>query len=123
MSRKHIVKIWIDDERPAPAPGWHACQTAWDAIALIGQLFDECAQWDISNIKCELYISFDHDLGHGAGSGALVAEALRWWAHCNELPKNLKLYWAVHSANPIGRENIKNIMSSSFASHELNKIN
>lgn len=122
MAKTHKIKIWIDDERNPPTDGWHVCRTAWDAIALIGQLFDECVQWDISNIKCELTVSFDHDLGHGAGNGAQVAEALRWWAMKDEIPSNAKLYWRIHSANPIGRENIRNIMNENFAFCELNNV-
>lgn len=97
------MKLWIDDIRPAPE-GWVWAKTAVNAIAIIsaGQVEE---------------ISFDHDLGENVASGYAVASWLERMIYIDQLdlPK-----WHIHSANPVGRENISRAMKSAerFVSRE-----
>ncbi len=91
-----MVRLWLDDVRPAPE-GWvHAC-TAQAAISIL----------NVGNVT---EISFDHDLGpDNAGTGYDVACAIEEGAYDSLMPK---LKWAIHSANPVGRERITSAMNS-----------
>ena len=84
------MKLWIDDERPAPW-GWAHAKTAQEAIGWI-------EQGDIT------HISFDHDLGEGNGDGhdvvCFVEERIE--AGQMALPQ-----MTVHSANPVGARRIR----------------
>jgi hypothetical protein len=83
------MRIWLDDERPAPAGFLHLTK-AVDAIAsLQGGLVTE--------------ISLDHDLGDGP-SGYIVAKVIEELAYQNKIPR---LAWAVHSMNPVGVKNMR----------------
>lgn len=88
------LKIWLDDVRPAPKGYLHA----WNyegAIYLIEHL--SCLENDIE------LISFDHDLGENK-SGYDVAKYIVE----NHIP--IKEY-KVHSANPVGRFNIEQLLN------------
>ena len=89
-------KIWIDDIREAPEGYWHA-KTYEDAIRFI-QYFSFYGD----GIGIEL-ISFDHDLGE-TKSGYDVAKYIVE----NDIP--IKEY-KVHSANPVGRFNIEQLLN------------
>lgn len=84
------MKLWLDDERPAPA-GWVHVKTAKTAIALIA-----------SGTVAE--VSLDHDLGEpeamvGNGYQVLLAmEEMAAWGHGQSLPTIL-----IHTANPVAR--------------------
>jgi hypothetical protein len=81
------MKLWLDDERPAPV-GWKHVKTAQDAI------------WELSWNRVE-EISLDHDLGdETAGNGYIVACYIERYAREGSLKP---LRWSIHSANPIGR--------------------
>ena len=82
-----MIKIWLDDERPAP-DGWTLCKT-----------YEEC----VGLLPIATHISFDHDLG-GDKTGYDVAKYIENLA-ANGL--NHKIGWAIHSANPVGRTNIQ----------------
>lgn len=85
------VRLWLDDLRPAP-PGWVWVKTVPAALALLRRgLVGE--------------VSLDHDLGEdGGGTGYDVASWIEEEAFHVRLPR---LRWAVHSANPIGRERME----------------
>lgn len=82
------MRLWIDDERPAPE-GWKRAKTSVDAIVQLrlsivyNRPFDE--------------VSFDHDLG-----GDDTTRKVIMWMCENDIP------WPpivrVHTANPVGRE-------------------
>jgi hypothetical protein len=90
------MKLWVDDVRPMPKGFDYHAKTAQEAIHLIGQ-----------NIVEE--ISLDHDLGseEPRETGYFVAKFIMVAAH-NKWIKPIR--WAVHSANPVGRENIENAL-------------
>lgn len=94
------MKLWLDDERSPKDPyiqEWFGAvgdevwvKTANDAIHLLktGQV---------------VYISFDHDLGNGAGDGSQVADWIEEQAFNGNIPR---LEWAVHSKNQVGAKAI-----------------
>ena len=86
--------IWIDDIRPAPK-GYHWCKNYKQAIAMI-DYFSACEG------GIEL-ISFDHDLAEEK-SGYDIAKYLV------ENQSYIKGY-KVHSANPVGRFNIEQLLN------------
>jgi len=91
------MKLWLDDERPAPVGFDIHVKTAGDAIRLIksGRVTE---------------VSLDHDLGRSddpdisPGTGYDVAVWLEENAHTGKLPR---LTWNVHSANPVGRRRME----------------
>lgn len=90
------MKLWLDDERPAP-DGWVHVYTGEDAIRLLSQVTE---------------ISFDNDLGHPYPvrlEGRHVA---------NEIEKRCALglmgcpKWHVHTGNPVARKLITQAMQN-----------
>jgi len=90
-----MIKIWLDDIRPAP-DGFLWCHTAQSAL-------------DILKMQEVEYIDFDHDLGMYSLDGYMVAVYIETLAHAKKIKR---LGWSVHSDNPAGRERIKNAMLS-----------
>ena len=91
------MKIFIDDVRECP-DGWNLCRTAERAINLIDKQYAIISE-----------ISFDHDLGEGL-TGYDVAcfiEKQIFTGKMKHIPK-----WKIHSANPVGRQNIERAMKS-----------
>lgn len=79
------MKLWIDDERPAPE-GWTWAKTSVQAIHVLLWSADEVTE-----------VSFDHDLG-GEDTTRPVVLAL-----C-EMDFLFPPICRVHTANPVGRE-------------------
>lgn len=86
------MKIWLDDERPAPS-GWMWVKDPRQANCLI--------KTQGSEIEA---IAFDHDLGT-AMTGYDVACQLEEEAAMGRINKDIHL--SVHSANPVGKQRIK----------------
>ena len=81
------IRLWLDDERPAP-DGWVHARTAYEAIEFL-------LAGDVSEV------SLDHDLGPpDAGDGYQVACAIEQFAVLGRLSR---LAWRLHTANPVGR--------------------
>lgn len=77
------MKLWVDDERPAPDDTWTLARSSDEAVLhLIMRNWDE--------------ISLDHDLG-GDDTGFLV---LDWMIHEGVWPKTL----TIHTSNPPARK-------------------
>lgn len=91
------MKLWIDDERPAPAQ-WDGdiitCTNSGAALWLLERCVspgqDGEPQLDVAEM------SLDHDLGDGDTTRPIV----RWMAEHNLWPRVCR----VHTANPVGRE-------------------
>lgn len=84
------LRLWVDDERPAPA-GWYWATTVDEAI-------------DVLRSCVVVSMSTDHDLGLG-GEAYKVVQWLVFMKEVGELsfwPEEL----VVHSENPVGRDNI-----------------
>ena len=87
-------RLWLDDVRPLPSveEDWRLAVSLWEFKRLI-ELFG-----------LPYYISFDHDLGEG-GTGM---ECARWLVDKGyTIPE-----YDVHSANPVGTENIWGLLEN-----------
>ena len=97
--------IWLDDQKDDPdTPDRHPPSNEWFGFKSPKKV--------IYLIKIGIVdeISFDHDLGnHVIGNGYTVAKFIEREAFHGRC-KRIK--WSIHSANPIGRENIKRAMES-----------
>ena len=89
------MKLWMDDIRTPPEGFQLWAKDYDDAITLL-------------RTKRVTFVSFDHDLGEGK-TGYDVAKWIEQQAALRFLPK---LEWTVHSANPVGRDNIIAAMKS-----------
>lgn len=91
------MKLFLDDLRPCP-DDHHLCLTVEEAKA-----------WLRRGIVT--HISFDHDLGDsywGHPDPPTGYDLAKWIeTHADQIPR---LTWAVHSANPVGAQNIRMAM-------------
>lgn len=90
-----MIRLWLDDLRPAPA-GWVWVKTVAAAQALLRR--GEVAE-----------VSLDHDLGEETATGYDLATWIEEEAFHGRLPR---VKWAVHSANPIGRERMEQALGN-----------
>ena len=101
-----MIRLWLDDVRPVP-DGWEWVKTAWDAI-------------DVLSAGGVVEVSLDHDLGPPeAGSGYDVARWIESEAYHGRLAR---LRWAVHSANPIGRERMTRALEKADTCWDLAEL-
>ncbi len=93
-----MLRVWLDDCRPAPARFNRQCLTAHEAIELLQAGAVEA-------------ISLDHDLGDEAkvGSGYTVAKEIEYLAHEGKLKP---IHIMIHTQNPVGRKNMIAAISS-----------
>lgn len=91
------IKLYLDDIRTPKSEGW-----------TIVRNHDEFVNWIEKNGLPE-EISFDHDLGISDKNGYDSAKWLCDYCWTNGLPIPS---WNVHSANPVGRDNIIQILKS-----------
>lgn len=91
------IRLWLDDLRLMPGSFNRRAKTADEAIEIL-------KTGKVSKI------SLDHDLGpEEAGTGYDVASWIEEAAYNGELPK---LEWAIHSANPVGVQNMRRALQS-----------
>lgn len=103
------MKIWLDDIRKPPDDSWVWVVSARGAIAqlLLSEVDDDPVE----------LISFDHDLG-SSGTSMKVAEYIekRAFERAIKPPR-----WQIHSANPVGRANLKAALERSERLYEEQK--
>lgn len=83
------MKLWVDDERPAPE-GWYHALTSDAAIDILWINHSEAIGEKVTEI------SLDHDLGGDDTTRRVVM----WMAEHDIWPEIIH----VHTANPVGRE-------------------
>lgn len=98
------AKLWLDDIRTPPDASWVWCKSVALAEVLIR----------LSN-SVPSFISFDHDMGEGEPTGMDFA---KWLINgelnrVHKIPDNFQ--FAVHSANPCGRDNIQGLLDGYLA--------
>lgn len=96
--KKQYHRLYLDDIRDPKTEGWKIVRNYDDFVNFITEngLPDE--------------ISFDHDLGENdKRTGYDCAKWLGEYCWDNGLPIPP---WNVHSANPVGRDNIKQLLMS-----------
>ena len=89
----NIIKIWLDDIRPAPN-GYFHCRSVNEAKLKITHC--EMEKTEIELIDC------DHDLGDYAADGGDGIKLIDWLAE-------RKTFYPIklHTQNPVGRENMQ----------------
>ena len=97
--------LFIDDERhPKTNTPFIIARSVSDAQKLIMEK------------GCPVFISFDNDLGNEQGVPLPTGYDLANWLVNQELDGNLKIpedfTFHVHSANPIGKQNIEGLLKS-----------
>jgi hypothetical protein len=95
--RKELKKIYLDDIRNPKSEGWEIIRNFDDFVNLINEF----------GIPDE--ISFDHDLGENEKTGYDCAKWLCEYCWTNGIPIPT---WNVHSANPVGRDNIVQLIQN-----------
>lgn len=95
--KKTLKKLYLDDIRNPKTEDWKIVRKYEDFID------------DITENGLPDEISFDHDLGEQNKTGYDCAKWLCEYCWGNGLPLPS---WNVHSANPVGRDNIMAILKS-----------
>jgi hypothetical protein len=98
---KFNYKLYLDDER-IPSSPW-----AKDGMPVIIVRNMSDFQETIFMLGLPASISFDHDLGENQKTGYDVA---KWLVDQEYDLRNIEIH--VHSANPVGRDNIYGIINS-----------
>lgn len=94
------MKIWIDDERPAPE-GYKWCKSVNYAKRII-KCYPAKFRPDWENIEV---IDIDHDAGRFASDGGDYIKLLDW---LEESGRNYPIH--IHSMNPVGVERMRAII-------------
>lgn len=94
------MKIWMDDERPAPGDCFH--KWAWCRSVDVAKTIIQIQE--IANKPVEL-IDIDHDAGDYANDGGDYIKLLDW---LEETGRNYPIH--IHSINPVGVENMRCII-------------
>lgn len=118
-----MIKIWVDDERPAPKSyTWH-CKTVFDTIYRIGQCYLN-QYW--SGGPPEVLLDLDHDASDEFQQyGSDYINILKWLASwmndpgeqdgleghdATGDPVTIKVHF--HSMNPVGVKNMRAIVKN-----------
>lgn len=110
-----MIKIWVDDERPAPKGEGYSywCKSVFDAIELL-------TTFDYRDNEKGIVLSLDHDAGKYARFGGDFIKILEWMEYAgfrrieayspaaNAMPAHIKVHF--HSANPVGVKNMRAIV-------------
>lgn len=95
-----MLKLFLDDERPAPNASWHHVWTAEEAI-----------DWLETTGSIITHISLDHDLGQDL-TGYDVVCALEELLHDGKI--NPDVVVTIHSANPAGAKKMAQACEAMF---------
>lgn len=101
-----MIKIWVDDVRPAPA-GYLWCKSVNETISEITRyiiMYHESG-WD-EHYKIEV-IDLDHDAGDYAKDGGDYIKILDWF---DRRQLSLTPPFRIHSMNPVGVQNMRRII-------------
>lgn len=96
------MRLFIDDERNPPSRKWEVARSL------------EAVVWYLDNIGTPLYISFDHDLGDSVPTGYDIAHLLIERSLDGKIDLTKVKQINVHSANPVGAQNIHGLFASYF---------
>lgn len=97
-----MMKLWIDDVRPAPSDEWLWARTVQEARAAIHMYEHQMSEDTI-------LISLDHDAGSYAKDGKDYIDILNWLEYWN-IP-DTGYFFHIHSMNPVGCENMRRIIT------------
>lgn len=92
--------LYLDDQRVSPDERW-----------IVVRSYDEAVSY-IKRHGVPSFISFDHDLGEGKTGLDFAHWLIDQHLDGNRLPDNFS--FSVHSANPVGAENIRKLLAVFF---------
>ncbi len=100
---KQSIKIWVDDFRPKPVDYDVALHSVNDVIAYLDLIRDNTV-----NVLLDL----DHDAGDFISDGGDYIRILDWIEETGFISANsdIHLMFHIHSANPVGRENMQRVI-------------
>lgn len=112
-----MIKIWVDDIRPAPEGYDIQINTTTGTIVRIIDEFRKTEKEDFKDWQ-ELFISLDHDSGDYRYFGGDYIKVLEYLGDkYNEHPYSKfakfirdKVIFHLHTANPVGRDNMRRII-------------
>lgn len=88
-----MIKIWVDDLRPAPA-GYEHFRSVEETVSFLSK----------NSKKVEL-LDLDHDAGNYSYLGGDFIRILDWLEK-----EGISLPIRIHTANPVGRRNMERIV-------------
>ena len=97
-----MIKIWIDDERNAPATDYIIVRSVYRFFLVLGEL----AALGITDFLLDL----DHDAGEYAREGGDYIKILEYLSD-NHIA-GLKISVKFHSMNPVGVKNMRRIVEN-----------
>lgn len=100
-----MIKLWIDDMRPAPDESYIWIKSVWDAEMCLTTLVRP--EGDILEVN---EINLDHDAGEYYEKGGDYIKILDWLEYCQRL-RGWHIYttFKFHSMNPVGVQNMKRV--------------
>ena len=123
------MKIYLDDIRTPKSPEWLVARSFRDFTRLISEKF---GAFEVPTV-CDLEVTFDHDLAaeHYQFDYDLLRDdpnmtdceesgydAAKWLIAQNIIPK---MFW-VHSANPVGSQNILGLLNNWYRHNQTPQI-
>lgn len=107
-----ILKIWLDDIRPAPGD-FMWCKS-------VNQIKDILESAKASQFLFEIILDLDHDMGDFASDGGDAIELLDWMLE-NEFQYNalMEFKFHFHTANPVGEANMRRLVVRHFGEENL----
>ena len=95
------IYVYLDDLRDAPSPEYKVIRS-----------YDEFVDYfmSVGNMTRMHIVSFDHDLGPGKNGYDCAKWLVNW---CMEHGYGVPTY-TIHSANPVGAENIKSVFETYY---------
>ncbi|MBB5413952.1 hypothetical protein HDG34_007935 [Paraburkholderia sp. HC6.4b] len=99
-------RMFIDDIRDPIDADWRIARTSAEAIAML------------EDLGCPSEISFDHDLGGDDTAMFVVRRLIDRDLDAGGTFIPATFIYSIHSANPVGRENIQGLLSQYLAVRE-----
>ena len=104
-----MVKIWVDDIRPAPE-GYVWCKSVNETITIIkmySAFIDTISKYieEPQTLPWIDEVNIDHDAGEYADCGGDYIKILDWMEK-----HHIKIPIHIHSQNPVGVENMRRII-------------
>jgi hypothetical protein len=96
-------RLFIDDIRDPIDNDWRIARSSTDAIALL------------ETLGCPCEISFDHDLGGDDTAMLIVKRLIALDLDAGGAFISPEFSYSIHSANPVGRENIRGLLDQYLA--------
>ena len=102
---RQTVYIWLDDIREPPNPDWIWVKTTGEAYSYI---------YNRMHHHYSLVVSLDHDLGEKANTGYDLLNWIERDIRSGLYNSKFDIVFNIHSANPVGVENMRRAINSIY---------